>query len=241
MGQNNTIALSMLIFSYFLYKRDRHRLAGIILGIAVSLKTIFGFFLLFYFLKRRWKVLNYALLTIGLGVIFTIFVSGHDWYGFYLTKVIPPLLNLSGREIYYNQGIMGFVSRTVNSLELRRDLNFILSLLIITPASYLAIKSKKENLVLSLFVTTLPLIDTLSWQHHFVWLIFPFITLSSYAAKLKDFKFWLLIGISYLLVSGNFENPLSFSQFPQTLLLSNQFYGTIMLWGANLYFLYKQP
>ena len=47
MGQNNIIALLFLLLSFYLSQKDKRVLAGLILGVVISLKTIFVFFLLF--------------------------------------------------------------------------------------------------------------------------------------------------------------------------------------------------
>lgn len=239
MGQNNAIALLILLFSYLFYKKDKLIQAGIFLGLAISLKTIFVFFLLFFFLKKKWKVITYSLLALGIFVIATVSFSNYGWYDYYLTKVIPPLLDLSGREIYYNQGMVGFVSRLAAGAGLRKNIGTLFSILLIVPTSYLAVKRKDKDLGFSLFVVTLLLVDTLSWQHHFVWLIFPFVVLSAYLTKMKKNILWILMGISYLLVSWNFKNPSAYTYFPETLLLSNQFYGALILWGLNGFLLLK--
>lgn len=239
MGQNNAIALLILLISYFLYKREKSILAGIFLGIAISFKTIFIFFLLYYFLQKRWKLLLYTFITVGVFVIATALIPNYGWYDYYLTKALPPLFELSGREIYYNQGIMGFVSRITTNLELRKYLNLFLSLILIAIPSYYALKSRNKNLTFSIFLVTLPLVDTLSWQHHFVWLIFPFIIIAYYLSKAKSNYLWILLGVSYLLISWNFKNPSIYLEFPEILLLSNQFYGALILWGLNLFLLVK--
>jgi len=237
MGQNNAIALLILLFSFLLFKKDKPIPAGILLGVAISLKTLFVFFLIYYFLQKRWKLLLYTFITIGTLTIVTALIWHYGWYDYYLTRVIPPLLNLSGREIYYNQGIMGFISRIFTDLALRKNLSTLLSLFLIVAAGYFTLKKKNKNLTFSLFIITLPLIDTLSWQHHFVWLIFPFIVVSYYLAKLKRYGLLILLGISYLLVSWNFKDPNIYSNYPLKLLLSNQFFGTILLWELNFYLL----
>ena len=150
-----------------------------------------------------------------------------------------PLLNYSGREIYYNQGFMGFVSRITPDIPLRSLTNNIFSVLVLAVISAFSLMRKNYFLTFSLFVVSLVLLDSLSWQHHFVWLIFPFVLLSAYAAKLKSAAIGGLIGLAYLLVSWNFKNPSLYLSFPKILFLSNQFYGAAILWGINVYLLTK--
>ena len=237
MGQNNSIALFLLLISYFLYRKRKLAMSGIFLGMVIALKTLFGFFFLFFLLKREWKVIVYSLFSLtGLGLLTTL-IGDVGLYSYYIKEVVPPLLNLSGREIYYNQGIMGFISRFTQDLFLRKYLAMAVSTLLIVVMIFTSLKKRVQNLQFSLFVITLLLVDTLSWQHHFIWLIFPFVLLTTYALKKKKIGMLILIAISYLFIGWNFENPSLFFEFPKSLLLSNTFYGTFILFLINVYIL----
>ena len=185
-------------------------------------------------------MLFYSGLLISLAILLTIMISGVHLYRFYFEQVIPPLLNLSGREIYYNQGLLGFISRLTENIEVRRYLGIVSTSLFVGITVVLTKKSKYENLLFSLFITLLLLIDTLSWQHHFVWLIFPFAVVVYYATKLKKYWVWFLIGLAYILVSWNFKNPEPLYIFPKSLILSNTFYGAIILFVLNIYLLLRK-
>jgi len=237
MGQSNIIAFFMLLLSYYLYKEKKLGMAGLILGLAISLKTIFAFFIIFFVLKKQWKVIKLAGLTIVATIGITSIFSNTNLYGYYLKEVVPPLFNLSGREIYYNQGVMGFISRLTNDLNERKYISLIISLFLTLFASWFALYKKGKDLQFSLFITTLLLIDTLSWQHHFVWLIFPFVIIFEELFKRKLKILYLVLITAYLLVSWNIKNPSLFMSFPEDLILSNVFFGTAFLLILNLYLL----
>lgn len=240
MGQNNAIALLILLLSFFFYQKKKIPTAGILLGITVSLKTIFAFFFLFYLIKREWKLLLYSIIPLLVSVILVAVVNDVALYLYWISKVVPPLLNLQGREIYYNQGLMGFISRLTGNLMLRRTITALSSLILLAAVGRLTLKKGQEILQFSLFIIVLLLIDTLSWQHHFIWLIYPFVVLVSSAVRQKNLKLLTLLGLSYLLVSWNFKNPEAFSTFPKNLLLSNTFYGTLILFLINAQLLASQ-
>lgn len=239
MGQNNLLALLILLVCLYFSKKKPY-LAGIALGIAISFKTIFAFFLLFFILKRKWKLLIYSALTILIFIFITILLSNLNLYIFYLQKVIPPLLNYSGREIYFNQGFMGFISRVSSDIPLRSLTNNIFSVLVLALISAFSLMRKNYFLTFSLFVVSLVLLDSLSWQHHFVWLTFPFILIGIILVKYKIKKLFLPFAVSLFLVGWNFKNPALFSYFPSSLILSNTFYGAIILWTINIYILYSE-
>jgi len=234
MGQNNLIALLLLLLGYYFYLHKKLAVSGILLGSAITLKPIFIFFLLFFLAKKEWKIIFYSVTVIGFSIFLVGIFSDIGLYSYYLKEIVPPLLNLSGREIYYNQGVMGFVSRLSGSLNLRKNLATGISGILVSIATLLTVKKKNPNLLFSLFIITLLLIDSLSWQHHFVWLIFPFINLTNDVLKRENIHYLLLIGFAYLLVSWNFKNPSSFSTLPQSLILSNTFYGTLILFLINI-------
>ena len=243
MGQNNAISLLLILLSLYFFVNKKESVSGVFLGLSIALKTIFGFFIFYYFLKFKWRLLAISLFVIAISVLLVTAISHTqiNLYEYYITEVIPPLLNFEGREIYYNQGIVGFVSRLVDDLTSRKSINGILSLILVSPVLFFNyLKKEKILLGFSAFIISLLLIDTLSWQHHFIWLIFPFVVLGSESIKSRKYGLLLLILTSYLLVGWNFKNPLLYLQFPKVLLLSNTFYGTILLLFINLYFLAKQ-
>lgn len=237
MGQINLIAFFVVILSYYFYKRGKMEISGLILSLAYLLKPVLIFMLLFFILKRRWRVVLYSLIVPISATLLISLVYGVGSFLYWINEVVPRLSAISGREIYYNQGVMGFMSRLSSNFEVRKYLTAITSILLILYSSYLILKKKNENLQFSLLFVTLLLVDTLSWQHHFVWLIFPFIVLANYAIKLRRAWFWTLLGLAYLLVSWNFKDPQIFSGFPISLALSNTFYGALVLYLLNIYLL----
>ena len=231
MGQINPIVLFLLLLAVFLETKNKSIPAGIILGASIALKPIFVFFLLFFALKKSWKLIFASISTVALLTISTlIFWPIQNWFSWYATAIMP-LANFAGRETYLNQGVVSFISRFIGSIDVRIYLNLAATILLIALTIYFAAREKRQNLVLSLFIIVLLLFDTTSWQHHFVWLIFPFITLSGYIFKSKNAILMVLLTLSYLLVSWNFKNPQAFP----LILVSNQFYGTLILLGITLF------
>lgn len=227
MGQNNFIGLLLLLLSFYLFKIKKLYQSGILLGLAISLKTIFLYFLIYYLIKKQWKLIFSVLLVLILSIV-TIYIIRSDLslYGFYIKKVLPPLFRFEDREIYYNQGVSGFVSRIINNVNLRKILTDIISTVLVLINIYFVKFKKNTNLSFSLTVLTLLLIDNLSWQHHFVWLIFPFMVILKTIVKSSG---RLLIIFAYILISINVPGV--------KLLSSNLFWGTMILYGMNIKYL----
>jgi hypothetical protein len=232
MGQVNSIVLFLLLSSFYFFLKKKSVTSGVLIGAAIILKPIFGFFLLFYILKKDWKVLFYSLITVLIGFLGSLIYYGPTLWFYWLKDIVVPLTNLAGREVYYNQGILGFISRLTTDVSIRKG-SEIASLLITIPIVYYFVKRKNDLSILSGLTISLLLIDSISWQHHFVWLIFPFIFLTGYAIKFKKLWYWVLLGFAYFLVSWNFKNPNVFSNFPTSLILSNTFYGAVILLFLN--------
>jgi len=239
MGQSNLVALFLLLLAFSLFKDKKSILAGLILGLVCLIKPILASFLLLFFLKKAWIVVFTAFLMINFFILVSFFIFNPNLYWFYINEIIPQLLNLAGREIYYNQGIMGFISRSVLDLGLRRNLTILFSLAI-TGMTFWIIKGKGEGKnKFAIFFPAILLLDTLSWQHHFVWLIFPFIAIYSRLLKAKFVPLKLILLLAYILVAINFKDPLLVGKRLHPLFLSHVFLGTIILWGLGIYFFKK--
>jgi len=237
MGQLNAIVLFLLLLAVCLETKPvkNSLAAGLSLGLAIALKPTFAFFLLFFVLKKSWKMVFISSLTVAVPALATlIFWSPQIWVSWYQSAILP-LTSYTARGIYVyqNQGIFGFLSRQISNFNARIILHKAATISLIPLAAYLVFKKKEINLGLSFFIITLLLFDITSWQHHFVWLMFPFVVLFTYILKSKNAILLGLLILSYLLVSYNIKYDYIYPK----IILSNQFYGAIILWGINFYFL----
>ncbi len=225
MGQSNLIAYLLLLISFYNFKRSKDFTSGVFLGLTILLKPVLGFIGLYYLLYGKHRILWASAIVLVGGIVISLMFAGIAPYIFYFTSVVPDLLKPIGREIYYNQGIAGFVFRLTSGTFLRTVVSLLLSFgfIVFTFLKTKAIKNQKV-VVFSLFLITLTLVDSLSWQHHFVFLIFPFVFL------VFQHKKRLALVFAYLLVAGNIGNPEIFTAFPLNLLLSHVFYGTLIVY-----------
>ena len=101
-GQFYIALLFMIVFSYYLWLNGKKRTAGILLGIAISVKYFPVVFLIPFALHRKFNIVFSALLSIVLISIVEILVFGWDGYTHYLFSVLLPHLNgnLSGQSDY---------------------------------------------------------------------------------------------------------------------------------------------
>lgn len=235
MGQINLIVLFLLLLAYYFQQKNKQIISGSVLGISIILKPIFIFFLIFFILKKKWKMVLTSIFTVTFAILATVIFWPVDyWFSWFKTGILP-LANLAGREAYCNQGLMGFISRIFSDLQVRKYLTLALSLLLTLIPSVLTLKRKNENLILSLFIITLLFVDSASWQHHFVWLMFPLIAVSQKVFLKKNAVFKAFIWLAYFLASWNFKNPFPYPP----IIISNQFYSALILWAINIYLLLK--
>lgn len=233
MGQINHLILLLLVAAFYFFQKKKESLAGVCLGLAVVFKLIPIFLLVLFLIKRKWKVIFYSLLTILLVNLAVIGAFGGDLVGEYFFRILPSLFETAGKEVYYNQAFSGFIARLTLSHFFRFWLSFAFSAFIFLLCFWLTTKYKKlTSFDYALFMTATLLANGLSWQHHFVWLIFPFLTLFSFLKKQKNISFWLVSLLSYFLVAFNIKNPALFSgRFLSPFILSHVFWGTMILFG----------
>lgn len=237
MGQVNMIVLFLLLLAVYLETKPAKNslIAGLSLGVAIALKPIFAFFLLFFAIKKSWKVVFISSVFVAALIAASlIFWPPQIWLSWYQTGILPSVSYKAPYiYVYQNQGIFGFLSRLISNFNARIYLSRAATVILIPVAAYLTFKKKEINLCLSFFIITLLLFDITSWQHHFVWLTFPIIVLFSYILKTKNIMLLALLAISYILVSWNIKYDYLYPK----IILSNQFYGAVILWGINFYFL----
>lgn len=231
MGQVNLLAFFLLLLGYYFYQKKLFHRSGVFIALAFLAKPILGLVIVFFFIKKAWRVAGYILITL-VGALFISFLL-YDWQveWYYVTSVVPMLLEgNSGRDVYYNQGLLGFFSRFFEDGTLSKNLAtgigaglFILLIYVIKQ------KRPDDKTLFALLLTLLLLIHTLSWQHYFVFLIFPFILATKFVQENKNYLLFVPLVISYVLVSMNIKDPSLFASFPKNIVLSHTFFGGVLL------------
>lgn len=236
MGQSNLIAYLLLLLTVWLTRKNKTIFAGILLACAIILKPIFVFFVLFFLLQKSWKTIASCVLT-GSSVLllqFLLFRQTESAWQTYFISILPSLFTSKGREVYYNQGLLGTISRLTPNDVVRKFGTWILSLVLLLDVGKNIFKTKhNSNLQLALFMCFLPLIDSLSWQHHFVILLFPMMV-GFYQLRKTKIGLGFLV-ISYVLISSNIKDPQQLHFFGAPIILSHVFWGTLLLLCLLLY------
>ncbi len=228
MGQSNLMGYACVLFSFLLWQRKRLTFSLLFFILAVILKPTLGFLILFYIVKREWKyTLRFFASLCIIFLVFPFLLGKGNEVTIYVKDIIPHLFTMSGREVYYNQGFSGFISRIFPQLFIRSIFSNIFAVSMIS-LIFVTRKVDSEKLF-AVLLTSLVLLDALSWQHHFVFLLLPLLLVAQIALKQNNKVHILLFIFIYLLIAGNIKNPLFFQQFPDSLVLSHAFFGSILL------------
>ncbi|MDO8451274.1 MAG: glycosyltransferase family 87 protein [bacterium] len=226
MGQTNLLALAFLVGAVY-YEKIK-MIPPVFFALAVLLKPQLLLVVLFQFFTSARRAASVSLVLIACGIVASGFLFGWQTYAEYVRSVVPALGSFEGRDIYYNQGISGFFSRFFDSgIASVATLAVSLVLILVLVVFIRAIRPQP----FALLVLTLPvmlLIEPLSWQHHYVFLL-P--VLLSVWMKARTFSVQLLVIFFYLLISMNVKNPQALAGvWGGNFLLTHQGVGALGTW-----------
>ena len=237
MGQVNFIILFLLVLSLHFINSNRKFISGIFIGVSLGLK-IMPIFLVIYFLLKLEKKILLGVISTTLILFFLVlgFLPKVTYLGF--IEILPSLIS-SWKLDYYNQALSGFIGRSFGTGDFSSFLKIILSSILIGVTFFIVLKNKRKDieklcLIFGTLITLNLIVNTLSWQHHFVRLIIPFFATYFAIKKLKNKKVYLLnLVISYILVSINIKDP---NVLP-IILKSHVLFGSLLLLFIQLKFL----
>jgi len=183
-GQFALIVLFLITSAWIAVKKGRDALCGLILGLAMSLKLFVGLFLIFFLVRRRWRLLLWFCATFVLLSLLPLLVYGIGTYKNYLTI----LSQITWYAASWNGSFLGFFSRIFGGSEnvplvdypaLARFLTNLCSLAFVFWLTWLAWPRAQESrpeafdLGFSLCIVGMLLISPLGWMYYFPVLIIP--------------------------------------------------------------------
>ncbi len=238
MGQINVIILFLLVLFLYFYMQQKKYISGVFLGTAFILKLFPLVILPYLIVRKQYKILFASILVFVVAVIISLFVIRNDVNQYYYHSIVPTLIT-SWKEDYYNQALSGFLTRMITDEGERNNLKIFLSTVIVGSTFLAIVRNKKKfpALEIAAIITTSVLINTFSWQHHFIWLVIPFLIIYFHLKQTKKAKkYFIILFVAYCLVSFNIPIPTK----QPVWLLSHVFYGGILVWVLNMYLLLKQ-
>ncbi|OGY16738.1 MAG: hypothetical protein A2784_04605 [Candidatus Chisholmbacteria bacterium RIFCSPHIGHO2_01_FULL_48_12] len=217
LGQINLVVLLLILLAFYWRKSW---LGGISLGLAFILKFTPAFLLLFFILKKQWRVIIGFLYTVILLHFLAILVFGWDLTFYYYTQVLPRLLSQTGfytmQRTYMNQSLTAFLGR----LGIFDTYHAIVKLILVLPLVWFTARKKLDFATYSLFLIIMTVfIPTFAWQHHYVFLIPAIFILS--------LRHWALGISAYVLLT--FTIGPSFPGYPNPLIHSHLFLSSLLV------------
>ncbi len=241
MGQINILALLLLTFAFYFIRKNKLYYSGFFLALSFFIKFFPILLLVYFIIRKKWKILGAFIITIITITGITTLILPPSTVLYYFQTVLPSLLS-SWKGDYYNQALTGLLSRNITDLYWRELLRIIIPIILFSVNFFAILKAgsktkQRENLEIASLVTLNVLINNFSWQHHYVFLILPFIIMTFAFLNMPDRKYLFIpLIISYILVSINFKNP----GILPLLLQSHVFFGGLILWMMSIYILYKE-
>ncbi len=237
MGQVNIFILLLLTLGLYFMKRKKDFLSGSMVGMAFIIKLFPVFIPIFFLTHFKMRILYGFLVVLLFGIIAPLIFFKQEIYLTFVTSFIE--LANSWKLDYYNQSLSGFLGRSFGTGGVGSMLRFSMSGITSVGVFIFLLKHRNYNFtdlsfIFGILIAMNLILNTFSWQHHFVLLIIPFYITFWYLRKIKARWFlYYLLALSYFLVSVNFPNPLDY----HLLYRSHVFYGACLMLGLMIYLL----
>lgn len=223
LGQVNIIILCLIVFSFYCYKIRRTALSGMFLGLATAIKLTPLPILLFYVMKREWKVVVSFLFTVLCGAALGILVFGISPSAFYYGTLLPTLFGETTRETlkltYMNQSSAAFLGRfgIFGPINTGVRLSIAVTLLILVwrkltmgQMSHMrhmgSVERNNVTCYFLLVVATMLFFPSFVWQHHYVALIPVWLLFVENATRQRHLATWMTVIIFYIAMNFYFAN-----------------------------------
>lgn len=219
-GQFGLALFGLLALVWFGARNRREVLAGVSLGLALSLKPFAAIFLLLYMLRRRWRLLAAAVATATLCALVALVAFGWAPYAHYLGV----LGGANWHAASWNASFLGFFGRIfggsrnlplVDVPGLAQVLAAAGSATILGALVWLAeprrqvLSERRLDLAFALAVLAMLLVSPLGWMYYFPSLAIPVLVLWREGCRWPAVAAWVLSSVPHLLVpSARFNDPL---------------------------------
>ena len=193
-GQSNLLVLFLLCSTWLCLRHDRHRAAGAALAFAILVKPSPAIFLLYLAARRSWRALGACVATLAAAAAATLALLPSGLWQTWLLEVRPSLgygrqpLHLFSPACPSNQSLNALVSRFFLEPACQpidaplpiagRALAYTLAIAVLVLSLYAVTssassgprrrRSKRHDLGFCLFLATMFLVGSLSWEHHLV-------------------------------------------------------------------------
>ena len=197
-GQWGLCILWFVVLIWLTARNGKYITTGIVLGLAMSVKIIFGLYLLYFLVGRNWKIMTCSLFTFFILNLMGIFIFGAATYRQYFLNLetVPQFINAS-----WNASSTAFFTRIFGGAEniplimmpsAAYALASTFSMLLILGIIWSAWSQSKERSLIrydigfSLTTVAMLLISPVGWVYYFPILILPAFVIWKSSASLKN-------------------------------------------------------
>ena len=215
-GQLGLVLTALFVAGWYAAARGHERLAGIALGLAMSVKLVPGLLLLHFLIRRQFRVVGWSALTFGTVALTALSYLGVGPFLTYMSQAVPQTSEI-WLASYWNNSVFGALGRAlgmstrllplVEAPALAVPLALLGAGSLCLAALYLdaraASRSKGSELraesgvEFAIWVVVMLLVSPVVWYHYFVSLLFPLAVLGRLIARRgwrgPDLS-WLLAG-----------------------------------------------
>lgn len=186
-GQPNLFLLLLLTGAWAADRSERPRLAGALVGIAAAIKLFPAFILLYFVLRREWRALTAALLTLAGLTLLTAAILGSESFTTFATDVVPRVR--AWRSNWNNASLPGLWSKLFDPgtkgshvQPVRLDpalaqLGTALSCMVLLAAWAAGVREATtlagRDRAFAASVLAMLLVAPVTWEHYFVLLLVP--------------------------------------------------------------------
>jgi hypothetical protein len=220
-GQISPLIFLLLAVVWYAARKDHDAWAGIVLGIALSLKLFVGVLLILFLVRRCWRLLAWTAASVAVCIVATFPFAGPAVYREYL--------NILGGVTWYaaswNASLMGFFTRLLGGSENPPPINMPVlahilayggSALLVGALAWFARPTTRGrpavafDLAFSLIIPVMLLASPLGWMYYFPALLLPLAVGWQAAAALprpRPYRValivaWLLSAVPRLIISA---------------------------------------
>ncbi len=192
MGQNHILLLVIFLSMFLAALSGRDFIAGIVLALLILIKINFGFFLVFFLLKKRWKILWGTCVGCVLGVIGSCLLVSPQFYLDFFSDMLRRIER--NKVIFYDpntQALSSFLVRVFWSNEYGSifslpfwfvKLLVTVSCLCVCGVTFFLVSLRRtilsrqvrDFLECSYVLFCVLLVSPYAWRHYFFWLLFLF-------------------------------------------------------------------
>ncbi|MHC9538775.1 MAG: glycosyltransferase family 87 protein [Vulcanimicrobiota bacterium] len=192
-GQANILLLFLFSSILYCYLSDRKVLAGLFLALCISIKLFPVLFLLYFAIRREWKIVLWTLLCTFIINLAIFLIYGQQIFSSYIENIFPLYFSSQVINVFpFNRSIEGvilyYLSYTgipVSShLAVTKAVTFPLKLLLLLLSMSVLFRgakkaeisgNKEKAMSFCLFLSLVYLVLTSSWQYYHIWYLLCFV------------------------------------------------------------------